>query len=239
MIGQKFNQWTVIGPKRSDGRRQYWLCQCDCGTVKEVRQDNLKSGLSTGCGCARSYKQSQRLTKDLSNQKFGQLTVLYQSPDSSLYSDNYAHWICQCSCGKLTDVASHNLVSGRTQSCGCGIGQHSIGEENIATILKENNISFVRQYSFPAIKQYKYDFYLPEFNRLIEFDGKQHYEPIPFFGGQEEFEKQQRNDCIKNEYAFQQGIDLVRIPYTERDNISLEILIGNKYLICGKLSDQF
>lgn len=43
--------------------------------------------------------------------------------------------------------------------------------------------------------------------------------------------KHKKPDEIKNEYAFSHGIDLVRIPYWERDNITLNMLLGNQYLV--------
>ena len=40
----------------------------------------------------------------------------------------------------------------------------------------------------------------------------------------------QKRDKIKNNYALSHNIPLVRIPYWERDNITLDLLLGNKYL---------
>jgi hypothetical protein len=56
-----------------------------------------------------------------------------------------------------------------TQSCGCI--RKSIGEQNIESILKANNINYVREYTFNDFQNARYDFYLPDVNRLIEFDG--------------------------------------------------------------------
>ena len=84
-------------------------------------------------------------------------------------------WQCKCECGNNNFITtSHHLTSGNTQSCGC---LKSIGEANIAKILSENNIEFIAQQQFEdAIYKetngkMRFDFYLPEFNRLIEFDG--------------------------------------------------------------------
>lgn len=51
LTGQKFGRWTVISEAPRHGQTRYWLCQCDCGTVREVRQQNLINGQSTSCGC--------------------------------------------------------------------------------------------------------------------------------------------------------------------------------------------
>jgi len=48
---------------------------------------------------------------------------------------------------------------------------------------------------------------------------------------QKDFEIAKERDEEKNNYAINHNIDIVRIPYTERDNITLELLLGEKYLI--------
>lgn len=55
------------------------------------------------------------------------------------------------------------------------------------------------------------DGYFPEHKLIIEFDGKQHYEPIEQFGGEEGFERTLRNDKVKNELIPANGLKLVRI----------------------------
>ena len=68
-----------------------------------------------------------------------------------------------------------------------------------------------------------YDFYLPIYNLLIEFQGIQHEQPIEYFGGEEQFEIQQEHDKRKREYAKQNNINLLEIWYYDIDNIE-EIL---------------
>jgi len=50
---QKFGRLTVVCPtgKRSKQRGVIWLCRCDCGNLKEVRSDQLISGITKSCGC--------------------------------------------------------------------------------------------------------------------------------------------------------------------------------------------
>ena len=52
LSGMKFGHWTVIRRAENRGRHTYWVCQCDCGNIKEVMSDNLISGKSTTCGCS-------------------------------------------------------------------------------------------------------------------------------------------------------------------------------------------
>ena len=56
-IGDKFGKWTVIEDEKS------WrkiLCQCDCGTIREVNKDSLLEGKSTSCGCIAANKSKER-----------------------------------------------------------------------------------------------------------------------------------------------------------------------------------
>jgi very-short-patch-repair endonuclease len=60
-----------------------------------------------------------------------------------------------------------------------------------------------------------FDFYLPDYNILIEYDGRQHFESVDLFGGQEGFERRKLNDEIKNKYCIKNGIHLLRISHLE------------------------
>lgn len=50
-VGAKYGRLTVIEDLGSRNRIHYWRCQCDCGTIKEVRGDSLTSGNTRSCGC--------------------------------------------------------------------------------------------------------------------------------------------------------------------------------------------
>jgi hypothetical protein len=52
MIGSSFGRWTVIGTALPDKHRNVqWLCECECGTRRDVRGRALKNGTSQSCGC--------------------------------------------------------------------------------------------------------------------------------------------------------------------------------------------
>ena len=72
----------------------------------------------------------------------------------------------------------------------------------------------------------RYDFFLPEFNVLIEFDGEQHfrYNSI-FYKDKESFEEQQHRDLIKNNFAKENHIVLIRIPYTHLKDLCIDDLL--------------
>ena len=62
LTGQKIGRWTVLEKAPSKNRIVYWLCQCDCGTIKEVRGQCLREGESISCGCYKREIDIKRRT---------------------------------------------------------------------------------------------------------------------------------------------------------------------------------
>jgi len=92
-------------------------------------------------------------------------------------------------------------------------------------------ISSLKEYKFDNCKNKNplpFDFYLPEHNICIEFDGEQHFKSISYFGGEKGFKNTQKNDLIKTSYCKENNIKLIRINYLEFKKIE-EIL--NKNLV--------
>ena len=78
-----------------------------------------------------------------------------------------------------------------------------------------------------------FDFYLPDNNICIEYQGQQHYYPIEHFGGKDRFEEQVQRDLIKKEYCKNNNVILIEIPYWEKDN--LECFLWNKLVKYGAI----
>lgn len=239
-IGEQIGYWTVM--YKADGyigMGAYWHCKCKCGTEKDIQAEHLRNGSSMSCGCLHRQLASERSLIDLTGQKFGRLMVVGRS-DKKVTGDVY--WVCNCDCGNTQDISGHNLRRGTTLSCGCLNMSH--GEYHISNVLQSVNIDYIynRAY-FEDLRNdddnlLRYDFILLDRNcpyRIIEFDGIQHERPIDFFGGVENFKQLQRNDEIKNQYALSHNIPLVRIPYSKRDTMTIEDLLGDKYLIKGEI----
>jgi len=115
---------------------------------------------------------------------------------------------------------------------GCPICKNSKGELEIRKILIEKNISFKQQYKFKDCKDklvLPFDFYLLDYNLCIEYDGRQHFEAVDYFGGEKNLKIQQKHDQIKNIYCNENNINLLRIKYNE--NIKNELTtFFEKYL---------
>lgn len=104
----------------------------------------------------------------------------------------------------------------------CPVCNNSKGEKKIEFFLESRNIPFVYQHRFGDCRHKKslpFDFYIPTLECCIEYDGIQHFKPIDYFGGIEEFENQKIKDEIKTLYCRDNNITLIRIPYFNFDNI--------------------
>lgn len=92
----------------------------------------------------------------------------------------------------------------------------SKGEFFVRNYLEINGYHYEIQKRFEGIKKLSYDFYLPEENIVIEYQGEQHYKPVKLFGGEESFERQKNIDKMKRDYAEDKGINLVEISYKNK-----------------------
>lgn len=60
LTGRQFGRWTVLEMRGRHGGSRYWLCQCSCGTEREVASNHLVDGSSTSCGCSRKDHAAKR-----------------------------------------------------------------------------------------------------------------------------------------------------------------------------------
>ena len=92
------------------------------------------------------------------------------------------------------------------------------GETFTREVLEEYGIEFQSQKKFADLKRVRnlsYDFFIPSMDILIECQGKQHYKPVDFYGGVENFADQQERDQLKREYAWENGYYLLEISYKD------------------------
>lgn len=100
----------------------------------------------------------------------------------------------------------------------------------IANFLKDNGVEFYSEFFFKEMmvngkaKVLFFDFYIPEHNICIEFDGEQHYTGT--FNGKK-IQNQAANDFMKSAFCKKKGINLIRIKYTDFENI--EKIICEKF----------
>jgi Zn finger protein HypA/HybF involved in hydrogenase expression len=105
---------------------------------------------------------------------------------------------------------------------GCPSCKESKGEKIIRNFLEKENIKFTTQKTFKDCKHnsyLKFDYFLPQLNICIEYDGIQHFEPIDFFGGEKALIENKKRDSIKENFCTENNIYLIRISYLEKRNI--------------------
>lgn len=232
LTGKEFGRLKVLGRAPSNTRYAHWWCICSCPeqNIISVIGSHLLSGETKSCGCYNKEVVSaigRRTKKDLTGQIFGNLLVLEDDGTRDL-SHRSVKWKCKCACGNIIYVRTDELNSWHTLSCGCQ--NSSIGEEIIKKILDNNNVNYIKEYA-PKDLHYKdnplshprFDFYLPDHNKIIEFDGYQHFYETKFFN-LESLETRKDRDNQKNEYCLKKGIFLQRIPYWDINKIDKEYL---------------
>ncbi|MFW6172727.1 MAG: hypothetical protein ACOC5T_03185 [Elusimicrobiota bacterium] len=160
-----------------------------------------------GIGCSQCYYEKMKLT-----------TIEFIQKASKIHENKY-------------DYSKVKYVNSRTKVCiicpehgefwqspnrhlsnnNCPMCKQSKGEIKIANWLNKNNIQYKNQKTFQECKNKRnlpFDFYIPQINTCIEFDGKQHFKPIPIFGGEKSFKQRKINDQIKTQYCLDNNISL-------------------------------
>lgn len=190
-----------------------------------------KSG--SGCPhCAKQINKSGILTRKTLEQfiidanKIHCGAFLYNETE---YKNNKTSVKIFCTkCQKCFYCSPSNHLAGY----GCKNCGGSKGEKIISNILSFHNIRFIREHTFDDLKDVqllRYDFYLEQYNLLVEYDGKQHFYPVEYFGGEETYKKTVKHDNMKNEYAEIKGYNLLRIRYDE--DIKSSLICKLQYLI--------
>ena len=100
-IGDKINRLTVIGKSFIKNGRAYTPCKCDCGTVKQVREDALKSEERVSCGCFRLERLRETIATHgkMGTKSYGTWEGMLQrcnNPNSEGYPDYGGRGITVC-----------------------------------------------------------------------------------------------------------------------------------------------
>ena len=203
------------------GSTNYITLRCKkCGRVWEARPTLLMSQ-DTQCPSCASVKVANFFRK--TSEEIASL--LKQKAPEMILTGEYKNYITKtqfkCTkCGYELDASLDYVL----RKGGCPIcierSNMSSGEKLIANYLLTKRIKFVIHHSFNDLrgknnKRLSYDFFLPEYNMLIEFQGKQHVEPFDCFGGEHQFKLQQQSDFKKRKYATDNGYNFIEIWYDE------------------------
>lgn len=226
--GKKYNFLTAIKRSEIPGK---WIFKCDCGNIVTKTKTDVVRGTTKSCGCKTIQLNREAQIISMVGKVFGKLTVI---KECGADKDGSLNYLCKCACGNYKIVNGCSLRNRSTSSCGCI--NYSIGERNIARILTTVNIKYKQEYCVEELNRKRFDFAIlnakNEPIRLIEFDGIQHFEATnSVWETSCPFEERQIRDQEKNQWAKDHNIPLVRIPYWERDKITLEMIMEDQYLV--------
>ena len=238
IIGNRYGRLLVLEKttRRDCNKSIIWECQCDCGKITYVTTRNLRSGKTRSCGCIQREKVKQNNESsilDLTNQKIGKLLVTKKTQNRH---NGHVVWECLCDCGNVCFVSSQYLRNEDTTSCGCIVSK---GEQKIIDLLNQHNIKFEPQKTFDSCRfpdtnaLARFDFYLTDYNILVEYDGQQHfyYQNGSGWNNEDKFKKTKMHDEFKNCWCKQNNIKLIRIPYTEYSNLTIDNILRNNITI--------
>lgn len=184
------------------------------GVFFQKPYDHLK-----GCGCKKCVKLNPKTNDEFieESKKIFNNIFIY---DKSNYVGSQIKLIITCKKHGDFQVTPNNHLSKKQ---GCPVCKESKGEQKISQFLNKIGIDFIREKTFENCVRKKrslpFDFYLPDRNLVIEYDGRHHFESIDVFGGIGAFIEISENDKFKNEFLNTSNIELLRISYREFDEI--------------------
>ena len=244
-LNKKYQNGDRLGPnnillietrnKQNNFKEGFARFKCPiCGKEDWItRIADVAKGKSIKCPDCRKQEKIECITKsnlnrslNITNMRFGNLTAIYPVKGSH---GKDRKWHCVCDCGNTCDVETTKLINHMRIDCG-NHNTASNGEKIIQEILTKNNINFKTQYYFDDCinvktnRYLKFDFYLPDYNCCIEYDGEHHFQEVKFYRAS--FEDVKYRDSIKNTYCQEHEINLIRIPYWDYDKLNEEYLLS-------------
>ena len=209
---------------------------CFCYKHGEFRQQIRY--LLNGISCKKCLSDKKRMSLEEWIQKAQQIHDDKYDYSKSVYTNCRTSICIICpEHGEFWQEAGSHL-----DGCGCKLCRASKGEIKIKEFLDLNNIKYYNEYKFENCinpktnKVLRFDFYLPDYNMCIEFNGIQHYKPYSFGSDKSEeakilnLKELQYRDNLKEEYCKNNNIKLLKVPYLYIKNINciLELKIYGK-----------
>lgn len=216
----------VLGTYISDNIKIEFQCNnSDCGHKWFATPDKIVHKIT---GCPECARLSRAKKKTKTHESFVN-EIKNKNPNIEVvgeYNGIKTKIEFKCSiCENTWFATPDSILNGNS---GCPMCAQSHGERSVASWLNKNLIKFIPQYKFDNcrnIEPLPFDFYLPNYNMCIEYDGEQHFRPINFGGisdsrAMDNLQKTKLHDIIKDTYCQQYKINLIRIPYWDKKNIN-------------------
>jgi very-short-patch-repair endonuclease/Zn finger protein HypA/HybF involved in hydrogenase expression len=215
---EKWNKEYEILSQKVDYNKKSKLRHKVCGfEYEQVISSHL---LGYGCPkCAGNAKHDKNSIQEKSDKVHNKEYLILSDVKNTKSLIKIRH----IECGKEYTQKVDYHISGRM----CPYCSLSKGEKIIEKILNSLNIKYERQKTFDGCKyknKLRFDFYIPEQDTCIEYDGIQHFESCWYFGGIKALNLQKIKDQIKNEYCDKNSIKLIRFKFDANENNILDTL---------------
>ena len=199
----------------------YARYECPLHGEQRMRISNLLNDRECP-GCADDKRNKKfRLSYEEVVQRVSECGGIILNPEDYVNNSTYnLEFKCQ-NCGNIFTSSFQRFIQHGGQLCRNCSGSESVGEVKIRHYLDENNIDYCQEHWFSDcrdINPLPFDFYLPELSTIIEFDGRQHFQETDYFSYS--LEKTKMHDEIKEQYCKDNGLNLIRIPYTKINHIN-------------------
>ena len=178
---------------------------CPNGHEHSIDWHHFKNGRSC------PYCKGTRLTIEIINEEFKKANYILLSKEYN--PEQKLEYMCDK--GHRHFTTWDNFQQGYR----CPYCKSSKGEKKIKDILDIFGIKYIYNKRIWDDCRLRPDFYLEDYNLVIEYDGIQHFESIEYFGGEERLKTTQQKDDEKNDYCKNNSIDILRILYWEYENI--------------------
>lgn len=213
-LSKQFN-FAILSKVKSTQKIEIKCNSCDC-TMKR----SLVSILNTPWHCDKCNKGKIVYDKDdIQNELNIRFNCEYDLLEYSGVTKKAL--LRHKNCGKIFTIRElSDLFNGRNRGCPICYQFKSVGEQTIMLYLEKNNINYIPQKTFTPLNKskYRFDFYLPDFNIAIEYQGEQHFRQNSCF--KDNLETIQKRDKVKRQYCKDNNIMLKEIKYTELKNIN-------------------
>lgn len=221
ILKTKVGNIIIDGVGVNDKNRTIYYCKCDNGHCftrfgYALNSCPVCSGRNVIDGINDMHSTNQNLFNQLVDKEFGHR--------HAQHSNKKTNWICP-DCGNIINNKSPNQILRYGYGCNNCSDGISYPEKFMTNLLSESGIEFIYQYNKKHAEwcgDYKYDFYIPKFNVIIEVNGLQHYKSCQWHS----YDDVSKNDKLKRDLAERNVSKYIVIDarYSNRDFLKQSIM---------------